>query len=111
MVFSFLIQVKDNVVQHWTAEAIRLITSRDAIIIHLPPYSPEFKPIELEFGCLTFYIQRHVERLGGTNRIVQCATPSHKVWKHFQQTLWHNISDIQDILYLFDWRQGPVPLC
>jgi len=73
VVIFFLIQVKDNVAQHWTAEAIRLITSRGAIIIYLTPCSPEFNPIELGFGWLKFYIRRHVERLGGTNRAVRDA--------------------------------------
>jgi len=64
-------QVKDNVAQHWTVEAIRLITARGAIIIYLPPYSPELNPIELGFGWLKFYIRRHADRLGGTNRAVR----------------------------------------
>lgn len=45
------IVVLDNVTQHWSQEAIRLITSppsqggRGAVIIFLPPYSPEFNPV------------------------------------------------------------------
>jgi hypothetical protein len=36
-----------------------LVNSRGAILIYLPPYSPQLNPIETGFGLLKRYIQKH----------------------------------------------------
>ena len=70
------IVILDNVNQHWSQEAIDLITKpvseggRGSRLLFLPPYSPEFNPIELGFSWLKSYIRRHFLSLGGNNRAV-----------------------------------------
>jgi hypothetical protein len=40
-------------------ELEELINSKGAILLYLPPYSPQLNPIETGFGLLKRYIQKH----------------------------------------------------
>lgn len=44
--------VMDNVPFHKGAKTARLIHSRGAVLLFLPPYSPDFNPIENDFAAL-----------------------------------------------------------
>ena len=44
------IVILDNATIHHSEEIVRLIESKGAKIIYLPPYSPDLNPIELMFG-------------------------------------------------------------
>jgi transposase len=51
--------VLDNVFIHIGQEVINLIESAGYLVQFLPPYSPDFNPIELVFSMLKAWIRRH----------------------------------------------------
>jgi hypothetical protein len=59
------IVIMDNAKIHCYTELHDLIHMTGAILIYLPPYSPELNPIENLFGLLKRYIQRHFKDLLG----------------------------------------------
>ena len=50
--------VIDNARNHWSAEAIAAIESTGCALIFLPPYSPDYNPIEMGFNLLKRRMQR-----------------------------------------------------
>jgi transposase len=57
--------VMDNVAIHQGDEIIRLIQAAGHIVKFLPPYSPDFNPIELTFSVLKAWIKRNYWRVIG----------------------------------------------
>jgi transposase len=55
--------VLDNCSTHISDAVIRLIQDAGHIIKFLPPYSPDFNPIELTFSVLKAWIRRHYWRM------------------------------------------------
>ena len=55
------IVVMDNASIHHTKGMRELIESFDCYLEYLPPYSPDFNPIELSFNELKAWIRAHVE--------------------------------------------------
>ena len=49
----------DNAAIHMYPELVTAIHSVGAMVIFLPPYSPELNPIEVSFGLLKRWIQRN----------------------------------------------------
>ena len=54
------IVILDNATIHHSEEIVRLIESKGAKIIYLPPYSPDLNPIELMFGVYKSALKRFV---------------------------------------------------
>lgn len=53
------IVVLDNASIHHYPELICAIRSQGAEVMFLPPYSPDFNPIEVAFSLIKFYCCRH----------------------------------------------------
>ena len=60
--------VMDNVAIHTNPRIEEAIRQHGSEIRYLPPYSPDFKPIELYFSVLKAWIRRHF----------------HQIWPHFE---------------------------
>lgn len=56
------IVVMDNLAAHRDAEAVAAIRSRGADVLFLPPYSPEFNPIEKAWGKIKDALRRLATR-------------------------------------------------
>ncbi len=54
--------ILDNLGSHKGSEARRLIEARGAHLLFLPPYSPDFNPIELAFAKLKTLLRKAAER-------------------------------------------------
>jgi transposase len=54
-----IVVVLDNVSIHTNHEVVRVIKAEGHIVRFLPPYSPDFNPIELTFRVLKAWIQRN----------------------------------------------------
>lgn len=51
--------VLDNCRIHDSDEFIRMVRQKGGIVMYLPPYSPDFNPIEYVFGMLKEWLLRH----------------------------------------------------
>ena len=49
--------VRDNLPAHKVAGLAELVEARGARLLYLPPYSPDFNPIELAFSKLTTWLR------------------------------------------------------
>lgn len=58
----------NNASVHCNARIEEVIRQHGCEIRYLPPYSPDFNPIELSFSVLKAWVRRH----------------QHEVWPHFQ---------------------------
>lgn len=56
------IVVMDNLPAHKVAGIRQAIEARGAILLYLPPYSPDFNPIENAFAKLKAHVRRHGAR-------------------------------------------------
>lgn len=56
------IVVLDNLAVHKNAAARRLVEARGCRLLFLPPYSPDFSPIELAFAKLKAHLRRAAAR-------------------------------------------------
>lgn len=65
--FPRSIVILDNARIHCYNELIDLIESVGAICVFLPPYCPMLSPIELAFGLVKKWIQRHANRVWNTD--------------------------------------------
>jgi len=66
----------DNCAIHHDEEIRRVIEGRGAKLIYLPPYSPDFNPIEQAFSFMKKHLRRHEsEYLGPHTRewLIDCA--------------------------------------
>lgn len=52
-----MVAILDNVGIYTNDEVICLIEGAGYIVRYLPPYSPDYNPIELTFGVLKAYIR------------------------------------------------------
>jgi transposase len=53
--------IMDNCSTHHGAEVKRLCGARGILLLYLPPYSPDFNPIEEFFSVLKAWLKRHFE--------------------------------------------------
>lgn len=53
--------ILDNARIHWNSELIEMCEDADVTLARLPPYSPDFNPIETSFALLKAWIRRHGE--------------------------------------------------
>ncbi|KAJ8475072.1 hypothetical protein ONZ45_g15735 [Pleurotus djamor] len=58
--------VMDNARIHKDPRVIDLIVSRGMRVMFLPPYSPDYNPIELAFSAIKAYVRRHKVIGGGS---------------------------------------------
>lgn len=56
------IVVMDNLGSHKVQGVAQAITTAGAKVLYLPPYSPDFNPIELVFSKLKALLKKHKER-------------------------------------------------
>ena len=74
--------VLDNARIHDSDEFIEMIRSKGGIVIFLPPYSPDFNPIEISFYVIKEWLSRHRDETE-TNpkmavyRSLDAITPAH----------------------------------
>ena len=54
-----MVIILDNVSIHTNDDVTRLIEDAGHLVRYLPPYSPDYNPIELTFGVLKSYIKRN----------------------------------------------------
>jgi transposase len=57
------ILVLDNASIHRSARVKELVEAASCFLEYLPPYSPDFNPIEISFAWLKEWIKRHLEEL------------------------------------------------
>ena len=53
--------VLDNASIHWNQELIQMCETANVTLARLPPYSPDFNPIETSFALLKAWIRRNGE--------------------------------------------------
>ena len=51
----------DNAKVHKSPELVSMCTAAGVQVEYLPPYSPDFNPIETSFSLLKAYIRRHTD--------------------------------------------------
>jgi transposase len=64
--------VLDNCAIHHSDELREILAAKGCRLLYLPPYSPDYNPIELFFGWLKSYLIRHDEwaaRVGGNEAL------------------------------------------
>jgi transposase len=54
-----MVIILDNVSIHTNAAVAAVIEEAGHVVRYLPPYSPDYNPIELTFGVLKAYIKRN----------------------------------------------------
>jgi transposase len=70
----------DNLVAHKAADIVALIEARGARVLYLPPYSPDFNPIEPGFAKFKAALRRRGPRNqsaldGAIRETIDCVTP------------------------------------
>ena len=53
--------IMDNARIHHNKELLRLCEEAGVLVEYLPPYSPDFNPVEITFSILKAWIKRHLE--------------------------------------------------
>jgi len=67
--------VLDNLPAHKVAGLAELVAARGARLLHLPPYSPDFNPIELAFSKLKTWLRTAQARTReALEAVIQAAT-------------------------------------
>lgn len=62
------ILIMDNCSIHHTQETKELLESTGILVIFLPPYSPDYNPVEELFSYLKYYLKEHDEVIQVTNQ-------------------------------------------
>jgi len=62
----------DNVQFHKNKEILKIITESNNIPLFIPPYSPEFNPIEEVFSHFKSYLKKHINIVTGFLQIEKC---------------------------------------
>jgi transposase len=83
--------ILDNLCIHKTVTVAKLIEARGASVRYLPPYSPDFNPIEMAFAKLKAHLQKAAARTLGDLQLslahsLTCFEPAHcqGFFKHAQ---------------------------
>ena len=83
--------ILDNLCIHKTVTVAKLIEARGASVRYLPPYSPDFNPIEMAFAKLKAHLQKAAARTLGDLKLslahsLTCLEPAHcqGFFKHAQ---------------------------
>ena len=53
--------VRDNYSIHHVQHVIDLFRAAGILVLFLPPYSPDYIPIEETFSCVKYYLKKHVD--------------------------------------------------
>ena len=75
------IVIMDNLSSHKGPRVRRMIEAAGASLLYLPPYSPDFNPIENAFAKLKALLRKAAERTidglwNAIGRIIDCFTPA-----------------------------------
>ena len=68
------ILVMDNCSIHYVDEIMEQLQRAGILVIFLPPYSPDFNPIELTFSYLKKYLQEHEHIIQAANNVKDIIT-------------------------------------
>jgi transposase len=85
------IVVMDNCSIHHVSEVQCLLEDAGIVVIYLPPYSPDFNPIETAFSYVKQYLKKHDDVLAAFNNpgsLVQSAFDSITI-EHCQAWISH----------------------
>ena len=63
------ILILDNCSIHHVESVLTLLQQSGILVLFLPPYSPDFNPIELTFSYVKKYLQEHDEVIQATNNL------------------------------------------
>ena len=82
------IVIMDNCSIHHVSEVEQLFDAVGIVVLFLPPYSPDYNPIEQTFSYVKYYLKQHddlIQTIGNPEVVVRAAftsiTPSHcKGW-------------------------------
>ena len=64
------IVIMDNCSIHYNEEALDLLKECGIFVIFLPPYSPDYNPIELTFSYVKKFIQEHEEIIQAADNLL-----------------------------------------
>lgn len=77
--------VLDNARTHWNEELKEMCAEANVLLARLPPYSPDFNPIEISFAILKAWIKRnsqlisaYIEENGGFGQFLYDAVCDHQ---------------------------------
>uniref|UniRef100_A0A1X7V151 Tc1-like transposase DDE domain-containing protein n=1 Tax=Amphimedon queenslandica TaxID=400682 RepID=A0A1X7V151_AMPQE len=57
------ILVMDNASIHCTNSVVHILNNAGILVLHLPPYSPDYNPTEEAFSYVKYYLKEHEEFL------------------------------------------------
>ena len=63
--------ILDNASVHHCDGTVELIESAGALVIFLPPYSPDLNPIEETFASIKSYIRTHEDAIQSDNDLLE----------------------------------------
>ena len=63
------ILIMDNCSIHYVDEILEILQTAGILVVFIPPYSPDFNPIELTFSYLKRYLQEHEQVIQAANNI------------------------------------------
>lgn len=66
-----LVLVIDNASSHRNEELVNMCYEVDVLLAYLPPYSPDFNPIETSFSVLKQWIKRHTNLIDSYTKEVR----------------------------------------
>ena len=89
------IAVMDNCSIHHVMEVVDLFNSAGILLLYLPPYSPDLKPIELAFSYIKHYLKDHedIVQVVPPTQIVQAAFSSITVSMCNYSRIVHCVTD------------------
>ena len=76
--------VMDNLPAHKVSGVRRAIETAGATLRYLPPYSPDFNPIELAFAKLKALLRKAAASTASSSRCLQFSSYGSRIYPHFE---------------------------
>ena len=64
--------ILDNAAFHKSSRTTELIKSRNCNLLYLPPYSPDFNPIEQKWGHVKNLVKKFRDKFQNFNECLEC---------------------------------------